>query len=295
MDISGHMTDVETPKCLQERQVDEYRIQKSKIIVILEYIDEIRKSYRHSGLSWDCNHQVEENFYATHVQPEVLSNLVALCFWSCWDRAIYHIPNIFEKKTTLGSTAFSVPALGFPPKTTFEHPWMQWWLPERMEEPFCRGCRCFPQTSLSWPYPASLRSLYCRTESYLSKAVVGRKSTVSCFAADMTMKLQEMKSKTKQLEQAPSKSEDVFTAHTLMWDDHRVFRAQWMAWFHADAFCHICFPSMRSYTVRSSCNTFWNYELKLPRAAFGVQIKATCCQETDNGTIGCHMIPGRQW
>ena len=163
-----------------------------------------------------------------------------------------------------------------------------------MEEPFCRGCRCFPQASLLWPYPASLRSLYCRTESYLSKAVVGRKSTVSCFAADMTMKLQEMKSKTKQLEQAPSKSEDVFTAHTLMWDDHRVFRAQWMAWFHADAFCHICFPSMRSYTVRSSCNTFWNYVLKLPRAAFGVQIKATCCQETDNGTIGYHMIPGRQ-
>lgn len=97
MDISGHMTDVETPKCLQERQVDEYRIQKSKIIVILEYIDEIRKSKRHSGLSWDCNHQVEENFYATHVQPEVLSNLVALCFWSCWDRAIYHIPNIKKK------------------------------------------------------------------------------------------------------------------------------------------------------------------------------------------------------
>ena len=86
----------------------------------------------------------------------------------------------------------------------------------------------------------------------------------------------------------------IHRAHTLMWDDHRVFRAQWMAWFHADAFCHICFPSMRSYTVRSSFSTFWNYVLKLPRAAFGVQIEATCCQEIDNGTIGYHMIPGRQ-
>ena len=257
-------------------------------------MDEIWKSKRHSRVSWDCNNQVEENFYATHVQPEVLRILVALCVLVLMRSGISVTSLTFlEKKTYSG-----VPKVfGYSLLLVYllcHHQilslvYLLWDCPKAPSiRELCgdslTGCK-----SLSAEVAGAFLKILLSYRVVPFQLCCGRKSTVSCFlklAADMTMKLQEMKSKTKQLEQAPSKS-DVFTTYTVMWDDHRVFHAQWTAWFRADAFCHICFPSMQSCMVRGSCSTFGT--------AFGVRIKTKCCQEKDNWTLGYQTLPGRQW